>query len=168
MIIETAKLADLNAILKIYGEARAFMTETGNPTQWGKAYPHKATLEADIEENRLFKLTDGEALLGVFCFFIGEEPTYRKIYDGEWGSADPCGVIHRVAIASAARGKGVVREIFSFASERAPYIRIDTHRNNAPMQRALMKFGFKRRGIIYLESGDEREAFDFIRKEVYR
>ena len=166
MKIETARLADLNAILKIYGEAREFMRETGNPTQWGAAYPDRATLEADIDGKRLFKLTDGEETLGVFCFFIGEEPTYRKIYGGEWESADPCGVIHRVAIASAARGRGAVREIFAFASARVPYIRIDTHRDNAPMQRALLKFGFERRGIIYLASGDERVAFDYRRKEI--
>ena len=38
-------------------------------------------------------------------------------------------------------------------------IRIDTHKDNIPMQRALAKHGFIKCGIIHLANGDERIAF---------
>lgn len=38
-------------------------------------------------------------------------------------------------------------------------IRIDTHRNNIPMQKTLIKNGYRVCGTIYLENGDERIAF---------
>lgn len=35
MEIRKSRMADLPEILKLYEEARAFMQETGNGTQWG-------------------------------------------------------------------------------------------------------------------------------------
>ena len=43
-------------------------------------------------------------------------------------------------------------------------MRIDTHEDNKPMQGALKKFGFRECGVIHLERGAERIAFD-CRKE---
>ena len=166
MEIKLAENSDIAELARIYEEARSFMRETGNPTQCRRAYPDEATVLSDIAEKRLYKVVSGEEILGVFCFFVGNEPTYDKIYDGEWGSAAPCGVIHRVAVASSARGKGIASTAFAYAAASCPYIRIDTHRDNAPMQRALEKFGFVRRGLIYLQNGDERIAFDFLQKSI--
>ena len=39
MRIEKAKEEQMEEILKIYREARQFMREQGNPTQWGKRIP---------------------------------------------------------------------------------------------------------------------------------
>ena len=39
-------------------------------------------------------------------------------------------------------------------------LRIDTHRNNLPMQHVLGKLGFETCGIIHLADGDERIAFE--------
>ena len=38
-------------------------------------------------------------------------------------------------------------------------VRIDTHEDNIPMQRALLRAGFERCGIIHIATGDERVAF---------
>jgi RimJ/RimL family protein N-acetyltransferase len=165
MKIEKVNPSDVDEILGIYSSARRFMRETGNPSQWADNYPSTSVICTDIKEQRLYKITDGSAILGVFCFFIGEEPTYREIYEGEWESAAPCGVIHRVAISDSARGKGISGKIFDYCSSISPYLRIDTHRDNTPMQKALEKFGFTRRGIIYLANGDERIAFDYCRRK---
>jgi hypothetical protein len=43
-----------------------------------------------------------------------------------------------------------------------PNIRIDTHRDNKIMQHNILKEGFSYCGIIYLESGDERLAYQKI------
>ena len=42
-------------------------------------------------------------------------------------------------------------------------IRIDTHRNNRIMQHCIDRYGFTCCGIICLESGDERLAYQLIR-----
>lgn len=165
MKIEKVNASDVDEIFAIYSSARRFMRETGNPSQWADNYPSPSVICTDIKEQRLYKITEDEKIYGVFCFFIGEEPTYREIYEGECGSAAPCGVIHRVAISDLARGRGVSYKIFDYCSSISPYLRIDTHRDNIPMQKALEKFGFTRRGIIYLANGDERIAFDYCRRK---
>mgnify|MGYP003296922186 CR=1 FL=1 len=40
-------------------------------------------------------------------------------------------------------------------------IRIDTHHDNVVMQRLLKKLGFQYCGIIHLENGDPRLAFQY-------
>ena len=107
-------------------------------------------------------LENGE-IVGTFVFYTGEDPTYRVIENGEWHSdREPYGVIHRVA--SNGVTKGVTRAAFSYGLERSGYVRIDTHEDNKPMQGALKKFGFRECGVIHLERGAERIAFD-CRKE---
>ncbi len=104
-------------------------------------------------------ITEGNEIFGVFVYFFGVDKTYLEIYDGEWRNELPYGVIHRIAVAENAHGKGVARACFDFAYSRCKNLKIDTHRDNVPMQRALLKCGFEYCGIIYLESGDERLAF---------
>jgi len=52
--------------------------------------------------------------------------------------------------------------VLKFAMEQNPHVRIDTHADNHVMQHVLAKHGFQRRGIIYLEDGDPRIAFERI------
>jgi ribosomal protein S18 acetylase RimI-like enzyme len=40
------------------------------------------------------------------------------------------------------------------------WLRADTHKDNLPMQGLLNKHGFKRVGVIYLENGAQRIAFE--------
>ena len=50
-------------------------------------------------------------------------------------------------------------KIYSYCFDIVKSLRIDTHRQNIPMQNSLVKNGFRYCGIIYLESGDERIAY---------
>ena len=43
-----------------------------------------------------------------------------------------------------------------------PSLKIDTHKDNIPMQKVLLRNGFKFCGIIHLENGDERLAYQKI------
>ena len=43
-------------------------------------------------------------------------------------------------------------------------LRIDTHRDNIPMQKLLEKNGFVQCGIIHLSNGDERIAYEKVVK----
>lgn len=157
-MIRNAKATELLEILKVYDAARDFMRESGNPTQWANGYPSEAVLTEDIEKNRLFVLEENGKIIGVFMFTLDEEPTYKIIENGAWLDSSLYGTIHRVA-SSGARG-GVLNEVITFCEDEIRHLRIDTHKDNTVMQNLLLKNGFSYCGIIYLESGDERLAYE--------
>ena len=157
MQIRRATAADLQTVLKIYSQARAYMKANGNPNQWGDTYPPHSLVQQDLAQNHLYVCEEANEILGVFCYFEGIDPTYERIYEGEWLNKLPYGVLHRIA--TVAHGKGVAATCFAYCFHRCGNLKIDTHRDNLPMQRALSKNGFSRCGIIYLESGDERIAY---------
>jgi len=145
--------------MQIYSSARSFMRRSGNPSQWAGVYPAEEDIRLDIELSRLYVCVEEKDILGVFCFFEGTDPTYVKIYEGSWLNDEPYGVIHRIAVAENAHGKGVAAFCFDYCHKKSGNIKIDTHRDNIPMQKALAKNGFRECGIIYLANGDERIAF---------
>lgn len=159
MKIRLAHKKDIKKIAKIYSDARAFMQSSGNKNQWINGYPDISLIEEDIENDRLYLLEDGTDILAVFVYFFGEDATYKKIYEGKWLNDKKYGVIHRIAVAENAHGKGVSAICFDFAFKKCANLKIDTHKDNIPMQKALLKFGFKYCGIIYLENGSDRLAY---------
>ena len=82
------------------------------------------------------------------------------IEDGSWAEDTPYGVIHRIAAKIGA--KGVVKEAVDFGLTKINHLRIDTHRDNLVMQHVLQKYGFSRRGIIYIADGTPRIAYERI------
>ena len=163
MNIRKARQSELSVIENIYSEGRAFMRERGNMRQWQGGYPSREVILEDIEQGRLYAVEEEGELLGVFCFFLGVDETYLKIYGGEWLEPErDYGVLHRIAVSKRARGRGVGRLCFDFCFEGCGNLRVDTHRDNAPMRHALERNGFSERGIIYLKSGDERIAYQKI------
>ena len=159
-MIRLAQPQDLDAIEAVYAAARAYMARSGNPHQWGDSgYPHRDLLAADIEKKRLYAITEKDEIHGVFAFMLGDDPTYGYIEDGSWPNDKPYGTIHRIA--SDGQIKGMFTRAFDFCRERADEVRIDTHRDNKTMQHVVQKHGFKRCGIIYLENGDPRIAYQF-------
>ena len=163
MKIRKSTKEDVFAGGEIYREAKRYMKEVGNPTQWrDDGYPSERDIEKDIENGSSYVCEDGGEVVGVFHFHIGTEPDYEKIYEGSWKSCAPYGVIHRIAVKY--RGRGIADFCFSECIKIAGSIRIDTHRDNLPMQKSLVRAGFTQRGIIYIENGEERLAFERIEK----
>ncbi len=154
-----AQNEDLDRILEIYAYARNFMANTGNPNQWGSNHPTVEMLRDDIEKQLLHVLEDQTGIHGVFYFYLGEDPTYDYMENGSWRSDTLYGTIHRIA--SDGSG-GILKAAVAFAKQQIDHIRIDTHQDNMVMQKALAKQGFSKRGIIYLENGDPRIAYDLI------
>ena len=154
--IRKAVWADFDRILEIYRIAREFMAKTGNPTQWGTNYPPISMLEGDIPAGNLYVVED-DLIHGVFAYFTEPDPTYGYIEDGAWLDHSPYGTIHRVAGDGSG---GIFTAVLQFAMEQNPHVRIDTHADNKVMQHVLEKHGFQRTGIIYLEDGDPRIAYE--------
>ena len=160
-MIQKANMTQLPRILEIYEKARDFMARSGNPDQWGRAYPPEEMIRQDILDGKSYVNLDGDRICAVFYFAVEADPTYGYI-EGTWCNDEPYGVIHRIAVDGS--GKGVAAECFAFAAQHCDNIRIDTHEKNIPMQRCLAKNGFARCGIIYLEDGDPRIAYQKVIK----
>ena len=156
--VRKAKTQDLTRIEEIYAAARAFMAANGNPNQWGTHNPPHAQLVRDIDEGKLYVITDGETIHGVFFFWIGEDPTYTEI-NGAWHSDSPYGTIHRIAGDGSG---GILRTAVAFAKQHIGHLRIDTHEDNRVMQGAIQKAGFQRCGIIHIADGSPRIAYDLV------
>lgn len=158
MKIRPAMQADLEIIEEIYAGARQFMCANGNPTQWNDGYPRRELLEEDICKGRLYVAEEGSKIVGVFVFALGDDPTYGYMEGGTWRADTPYGTIHRIASCSS----GVFAAAVEFGRSRCSHIRVDTHADNRPMQHLAEKHGFSRRGIIYVEDGTPRIAYDLL------
>lgn len=163
MQIRNAAPEDLDTIMDLYAEARAFMVATGNPRQWAaRSWPPRDLIAQDIAQGKSYVCTDGGELLAVFFYQYGEDidPTYRRIEDGAWIARGPYGVVHRIA---ARAGTGAGKFCIHWAFRQCGHLRIDTHGDNRVMQKVLQGLGFTRCGIIYIEEdNDPRIAFEKI------
>jgi GNAT superfamily N-acetyltransferase len=172
MEIRKSTQHDMGDLLSLFDEARSTIAALGID-QWQNGYPSREAITNDIEKCVSYAvLCDGE-ILGTFALIENGEPTYDKIFDGEWQtgySKSQCPdyfALHRVAISVSARGTGLSTKIIGYAKEKATAkgkksLRIDTHRGNVVMRRMLEKHGFVHCGTIFLESGDERVAYELI------
>lgn len=160
MIIKHCTINEIDIIMQIYDNARKFMRKNGNKNQWINGYPSRELILKDIEQKRFYGVYDNNELIGVFMMFVGNDPTYDKIYNGSWLNDEKYVVIHRIG--TIAHGKGVAKACYDFALSKCNNLRIDTSEENAIMQRSLNKNGFKYCGIIYLENGASRLAYQKI------
>lgn len=176
-MIRLARYDDLDRIMEIYQEARNYMEANGNPDQWGKNHPPRQLLEEDIGMGQLYVYTEnrkaqtedsikepailhGETIHGVFAFIIGADPTYTYIEEGAWLNDEIYGTIHRIAGDGVA--KGVFEKCLDFCKSRIDNLRIDTHHKNYIMQHLVEKNGFERCGIVYMEDGSPRIAYQYL------
>ena len=157
MFIRKAEPKDLAKIKKIYSLAKDYMRKNGNPNQWKGDYPNEIDAQEDISNGIGYVCEDGGEVVAVFAFKIGVEPTYNKIFEGKWLNDLPYAFMHRIAVLK--HGKGIVDFCFKECFKLFPNLKIDTHRDNIPMQKVLKRNGFSYCGIIYLENGEERLAF---------
>ena len=161
MTIRKTREEDLPKVMQIYDEAKAYMRQTGNPNQWVGGHPAQALIEADIKAGKSYVCEKDKEVVAVFYFNIEEDPTYKKI-DGAWLNEKPYAVIHRIA--RGANGKGSGEFCINWCCKQYLNIRIDTHKDNGPMFALMDKLGFKRCGIIWIASGDERVAFQWVKQ----
>ena len=161
-----ARVEDLPAILSLIDDAKAALKAQG-VDQWQNGYPNEEIIANDIDRNwgRLF-LRD-EIAIGYLALIPGPEPTYGKI-SGAWLTQGiHYTVIHRFAVATAFKGAGVAAAMVGHVKNSSrrdgrASVRIDTHRDNAPMRRFLEKNSFEFCGEIYLEDGAARNAYEIL------
>lgn len=158
MQIRKATIADLSEVQLVYACAREYMRAHGNPTQWGWAYPKEETVISDIKSGNLYVCTESDEIHGVFAFIEGDDPTYAVI-EGKWTTDEPYNVMHRMA--SDGKIRGIGRAALDFCKSHGKNVRADTHKDNITMQNLLSKNGFVPCGIIRVENGTERIAYQY-------
>ena len=135
------------------------MVADGNTKQWVNGYPSLAVVQADLEKKGGFVVEDDGNIVAYFAFLSSPEPTYAAIYDGKWiDDTQSYHVIHRIA--SLPDAHGIFQSVMEFCFAKERNIRIDTHRDNRIMQHNILKHGFSYCGIIWLEDGTERLAYE--------
>ena len=168
MEFRQANISDLDQIVEIIELSKKYLKET-KVDQWQDGYPAKEDLRRDIESGNSYVLTNKDEIVATTVISLDGESTYNSIFNGEWITNEEYIVMHRVAVHDKYKGKGIFKELIKEAESLAlnkgiSSIKIDTHRDNISMQRAVIKNDFKRCGIRYLGDGSERIAFEKVLK----
>ncbi|WP_415306515.1 GNAT family N-acetyltransferase [Clostridium perfringens] len=168
MEFRQANISDLDQIVEIIELSKKYLKET-KVDQWQDGYPAKEDLRRDIESGNSYVLTNKDEIVATTVISLDGESTYNSIFNGEWITNEEYIVMHRVAVHDKYKGKGIFKELIKEAESLAlnkgiSSMKIDTHRDNISMQRAVVKNDFKRCGIIYLGDGSERIAFEKVLK----
>ena len=161
MTIRQATYADLDSLMKLFDGAKAIMRASGNLNQWNDGYPSEEIVLQDIKEGHCHVACEDGKIIGTMALIPGPDPTYSYI-EGTWPNDRPYYVIHRIA--APVPGQDMASKMFDWAFDHiACYgydtIRIDTHKDNCIMKHILTKYGFSECGVIYLKSGDPRDAY---------
>ncbi|WP_322174147.1 GNAT family N-acetyltransferase [Acutalibacter caecimuris] len=162
--LRKATPADIPAMAGLYEQARQALAAAG-VNQWQDGYPNAASAGADVQSGTAYVLVEGGRVVACACLAFGQEPTYAVIEQGNWLGQGPYGYLHRVAVSGAAKGRGAAGRFFAELERQARAqglgaIRGDTHRDNRPMQRVMAKAGLTLRGVIYVEDGTPRLAYE--------
>lgn len=164
-MIRKAITDDKASVCEIYKQAKESMRKNGID-QWQDGYPNGDSFSSDCENGISIVAVDEGHIIATAAAYIGHEPTYDKIFDGKWLTDNGTyGIIHRIAVSTDAKKKGVATSIVEYTEilcreNSISSMRCDTHRDNKLMQGMLKKNGYKYCGIIYLDNGDERLGFE--------
>lgn len=159
LTIRKSTVEDIPAMQAVFAYAREFMAKNGNPNQWKDGYPSDEFLQNDIASGDSYVCLQGGKIVATFLLRGGDDPTYAVIYDGAWLNDNPYATIHRIA--SNGEVKGIFMTVVEYALSHYSTLRIDTHRDNVVMQKAILKAGFKYCGIIHCWNGEERLAYQW-------
>ena len=155
MEVRKTRLEELDAVMEVYAYARKFMAEHDNPNQWKNNKPSREQIEKDILGGKHHVCVENDQIAAVFYFAHETDPTYVKIYDGAWLNDGQYMTVHRVAVDSTLRRKGIASFLLAAAVEEAKELglgslRLDTHMENKVMQATLLRNGLTNCGTIIL------------------
>lgn len=173
MLFRKSEPKELENILEIVVETQKYFKENGID-QWQNGYPNRETILDDMNKDQSYVLLDdNDEICGICTISFIEEESYKKIVDGEWKSdieTVPYGVIHRIAIKGNLKKKGVGSFIFRevekiVRAKNINSIKVDTHEDNKPMQESMKRNGYEYCGVVYIQGGAKRVAFEKLLSE---
>ncbi len=163
-MIRLATHYDIDTILSIMDSATRHLHSSGIQ-QWAVGiYPVRAHILFDITNCNGFVCQENGRIIGYCAVVCGEEPSYLRIYDGQWLTNRSYLTIHRVAVDIGCIRMGVAQQFMEFAKIMAKCngcnIRIDTHVDNKPMLKLIDENAFTYCGLIHVTDETERLAFE--------
>jgi len=166
MQLRKASHADANKIWEILQQAIEQRRLDGSE-QWQNGYPNQQTIHNDIENNNGYVVVEDETIIAYAAIIFDIEPAYNNII-GQWLSNGNYVVIHRVATANSAKGKGVATKLFGLIEAMALNnnifsIKVDTNFDNIPMLKILDKLGYTYCGEVFFNDS-ARKAFEKVLK----
>jgi len=165
MNFRLSRLEDIKSIMEIINKGKEKLNKE-NIEQWQDGYPNEESIINDIKNTYSYVLVEENIIIGTVAISFDGESTYNKIYNGSWITTnEPYAVMHRVAvdINSKIKGKGrlLIENTEKLCKDKnINSIKIDTHEQNISMQNLLINNGFKYCGVIYLENGEKRLAYE--------
>ena len=152
---------DITVMQQVLAVGRERMRQAGNLHQWTGGYPSDDILKEDIRQGFSYVVEEDNRMIAVFVLAECEEPTYRRIFQGQWlDDTRPYATIHRIAALPEVHG--IFQMVVQFALLRMDSLRIDTHQDNHPMRHMVTSNGFTYCGIILLADGSERMAYQLV------
>ncbi|WP_422486845.1 GNAT family N-acetyltransferase [Gudongella sp. DL1XJH-153] len=161
-VFRRSTIKDIDAIEQIANDGKELLKSNGiNQWQIG-TYPDRELFMQDIEEGIGYVVSEEEVVVAICAVTFTEEISYRLLTLGSWKTADNevYATVHRAAVARKHQGKNITKFLFDSvaklaAEEGAVSVRVDTHPDNAAMNRSLQKAGFEKCGEFYIQEGDE-------------
>ncbi len=167
MNIRKAVLDDAKSVSEIFLLCREGMKKSGID-QWQTGTPNEETFLNDLKNNVAYVGEDGGKVVAYTAMVLGKDSTYDVIEGGKWLTDNEkyC-VLHRVAVHPNYRGKGAASLFMDFAEKtcrenEVKSARIDTHEDNLVMQHTILKNGYEYCGIITIDDGTKRLAYEKI------
>ena len=149
MMINKASVQDLEQLLFIVKSCGQNLIEQGI-FQWNENYPSKAVLLEDIALQQIWKLEEGNSIVGLIVLTEIEDAEYQHV---KWLTKNDKNLyIHRLAVHPNFQGKGFAQKLMNFAENYAlengyKSIRLDTFSQN----KRNLQF-YEKRNYIKLES----------------
>lgn len=161
--------ADIQTIMEIIKQAQAYFKEN-NIDQWQNNYPNPSTISHDIAHEHSHVLTKNNQVVATAAISFDGEKNYNQIEAGQWLSDGEYAVVHRIAVDNTYKGLGlsseIIKEVEKLCLQKGVHsIKIDTHQDNKSMQKLLQKNNFTYCGIIYVEDGSQRVAFEKVLRQ---
>lgn len=102
------------------------------------------------KSEKIDKIEESEKIAATFLFLPGPEDAYNSLKDGNWPeNTEDYFVIH--SFASSMKARGAATFCFEWCEKQPGVccIKVDTHKNNIPMQNLLKKLGYAYCGKCY-------------------
>lgn len=155
--IRPARLDDHPKMMAMIAHSRSIMRANGNDAQW-EGYPTPETIAEDIESGIGYVIEEDGQVIGSFALLRTPEPTYAYIENGHWlDDSTPYGTLHRLACVAGTHD--IARDMFDWGEAQMASIRVDTHRRNSIMQHIIQQRGYSRCGVVYMNDGSPRDAY---------
>ncbi len=165
MEIKETEQKDIDDIVLIIQQAKQYFKKN-DISQWQGEYPNQIDVLEDMKKKGAYCVMNENEVVGYSFVAQYEDPNYAHI-EGQWLNDEPYVVIHRTCIKDTMKGKNLASLFVTLAKQICERnqifnIRVDTHEKNISMQKMLEKNGFVKTGIIYVEDGTPRFAYQLV------